>query len=713
MAVRAAMRLEATAYGGETKMEEAIYKAAVTFRGAINEQGLCKEVRQGGRWGSLASQDQILRQNRYLKRKLNEVDRGQERKRMRYHNCISTFWIVHAGLSDPGLSLRSVADWCKDFNVSVSPLAPSSVSAVRDAFCETLKGMANVGIRKFLEHVPCGWILIKQVHDEANMRLRSHLSDSSGLKRGRCSSIQNSVLTIHKEASPSSVFRMPLELIALNRKNARGLATALLHHMKGVLEATGDCLTGRPDGQTVRTTHVVIGDGVSTNEAACKIVFDHMQSKTTGFMYNMFVMRCASHQANLVVQTAICGPGVSHKELDGHPLLVCCSRLFRHLMPEMVEGFSRRLFSYIENTASVRSAATVTLEQKEAANRTKALQSLYGREVLPDRLVGDEGVNGNLKKLECIRAEFDEDDWPNLFETLQRYLLQVEEKPVVTRFHLFADCVYCLLRWKLFGICPETVLQSSVVNKMQRTRRRLSGVQAYLKEPQTDLDLICSALCLQLAMYATNLTGQKVVSLARGASGEDWRRGSADENEPTLVKLARGHVASWSWARMAAIMQLVDVDPVLRDHKAHVLECLIVTAGELHIRFKQYETYPTRIVLLSRRYNPDGYLHEMKHFLTCSCDDLDRGFSLPLREEAKVHGSIQAAIQYLHADTVQELINAIALHVEGSSLDVERKHRLDKTNEKQSVWSGSGKPKQHHSAVAKGLRARQKSYSEG
>ena len=78
-----------------------------------------------------------------------------------------------------------------------------------------------------------------------------------------------------------------------------------------------------------------------------------------------------------------------------------------------------------------------------------------------------------------------------------------------------------------------------------------------------------------------------------------------------------------------------------------------------------------------------------------------------------MHGSIQAAIQYLHADTVQELINAIALHVEGSSLDVERKHRLDKTNEKKSVWSGSGKPKQHHSAVAKGLRARQKSYSEG
>ena len=117
-------------------------------------------------------------------------------------------------------------------------------------------------------------------------------------------------------------------------------------------------------------------------------------------------------------------------------------------------------------------------------------------------------------------------------------------------------------------------------------------------------------------MYAASLRGQKVVSLARGASGEDWRRGSADENEPTLVKLARGHVASWSWARMAAIMQLVDVGPVLRDNKADVLECLVITAGELHIRFKQYETYPTRLVLLSQRYNPDGYHDEMKHLIS-------------------------------------------------------------------------------------------------
>ena len=51
MAVRAATRLEAAAYEGETEMGQDIYKAAVAFWSAINEQGLCKDVRQGGRWG--------------------------------------------------------------------------------------------------------------------------------------------------------------------------------------------------------------------------------------------------------------------------------------------------------------------------------------------------------------------------------------------------------------------------------------------------------------------------------------------------------------------------------------------------------------------------------------------------------------------------------------------------------------------------------------
>eukprot|EP00974_Lingulodinium_polyedra_P115389 11155078-Lingulodinium_polyedra.AAC.1 len=59
------------------------------------------------------------------------------------------------------------------------------------------------------------------------MRLRSFLPGLEGIKRGRNSSVQNSVLTVRRGASPDDVVRMPLGLIAMGRKNARTLATVL------------------------------------------------------------------------------------------------------------------------------------------------------------------------------------------------------------------------------------------------------------------------------------------------------------------------------------------------------------------------------------------------------------------------------------------------------------------------------------------------------
>ena len=80
------------------------------------------------------------------------------------------------------------------------------------------------------------------------MRLRSCLKGSEGITRGRTSSVQNSVVTVHRGASPGEVVRMPLELIAMERTNARTLATALLCHIREVLEAAPTCQTGCPNG---------------------------------------------------------------------------------------------------------------------------------------------------------------------------------------------------------------------------------------------------------------------------------------------------------------------------------------------------------------------------------------------------------------------------------------------------------------------------------
>ena len=100
------------------------------------------------------------------------------------------------------------------------------------------------------------------------------------------------------------------------------------------------------------------------------------------------------------------------------------------------------------------------------------------------------------------------------------------------------------------------------------------------------------------------------------------------------MKLARGHVATWSWARLAEIMAHVADDPALRAHEGSVLEALAVTAGELQVRFRQYERWPARVVLMSRRFNPNGFWDVAQAFLIAAPGSLDVAYSLPLRTRA-------------------------------------------------------------------------------
>ena len=56
------------------------------------------------------------------------------------------------------------------------------------------------------------------------------------------------------------------------------------------------------------------------------------------------------------------------------------------------------------------------------------------------------------------------------------------------------------------------------------------------------------------------------------------------------------------------------------------------------LRFHQYETLPGRVVLLSRKFNPEGCSKEAVNLLTCDLETLDLGYSLHLRREAWADG---------------------------------------------------------------------------
>ena len=177
-------------------------------------------------------------------------------------------------------------------------------------------------------------------------------------------------------------------------------------------------------------------------------------------------------------------------------------------------------------------------------------------------------------------------------------------------------------------------------------------------------------------MITTSITGQKV-------AGDD------DDRLPLLLRLAKGTVTARAGEELAGILTGVPDDPGLRNHWGVVLERLLVTMGQLSLRFLQYQEYPGRLALMSRRYNPSGHHDEIMHCLHCPDDEVDTGYSKPLKREAlaRAADSQTDAILYLLSKEVQEEIDTLVTCVETSTLDVERKHAYDRRIEKHEVCS--------------------------
>ena len=117
---------------------------------------------------------------------------------------------------------------------------------------------------------------------------------------------------------------------------------------------------------------------------------------------------------------------------------------------------------------------------------------------------------------------------------------------------------------------------------------------------------------------------------------------------------------------------------------------LLVTQGQLVVRFSKYTLFPCRVVLLSKRFNLDGYYDEIIDLLHCDVLLLDSGYALLLRQEAWDAGpSLTDALRFLVSSQVQEEIDTIAVSIETSTMDVERKHNLDKRSEKCTVNSAA------------------------
>ena len=81
--------------------------------------------------------------------------------------------------------------------------------------------------------------------------------------------------------------------------------------------------------------HILVGDGVATNEAAARRLLTDMKDEGI-VQYNLLLWHCSAHQSNLVCHVAICGELVKDPAKSNR-LCACASRLYKHLSQYVTE----------------------------------------------------------------------------------------------------------------------------------------------------------------------------------------------------------------------------------------------------------------------------------------------------------------------------------------------------------------------------------------
>ena len=621
---------------------------------------------------------ELAKARRNLSKQRNKVDdlKGQlqDERIAKISGRIKDQWLIRVGTAAPTTPLRTLAQWCRDFPLDETKnISHVYVSHVKDAYVEAIKTIneatvcaqvASAGAAQVGEETKP--VFVVHIQDEAAMKVKSYVhsaAHSSGLQtsgRGKTSKIQNHVVTIHTADSATEFFT---ELQALQRKDGRTIATCLIQIAKKAFEVISQGMESIGGHcRTSRIVHIVVGDAINTNDNACRRMFRFFQdlSPQIRMRYALVVIRCASHQSNLVVAVAICGRQMANV-LENNQICGTCSRLFKYLIPEYLEEFASNLRAHVLKLrfCHVFDQTVLTAKQQESAK----IRELYGDGVLPPSLL--QWLNGSVTEFEhfCEEGVDKELVCGQLYQLLYRFVLRLESKPVVTRFWLFAECVWCLLLIDILGF-PSSIFTLSTVSARKLNVKRLRLVQQFFAQANMPADLRRAALCLQLTQHAVSMSSQ-----SKPQEGK----------LPLFVRLAQGEVQQHTCEHMQKLIRLLHVDPKL--DVVDTMQGLLTTEIHIIIRFEVYSRYPGKLWEMCRKYNPLGHLLAIQAFLEEPEEELDYGYAHQLQVRALAEGSISDAATYLMSSPVQaeiaELLNRILAH----SLDVERKHNQDKASE--------------------------------
>jgi len=254
-------------------------------------------------------------------------------------------------LSSPGQNARGLT---KAFNDVVgldnNIVSRSSMDKVRGAWVEFYKAMVmKLAAERVAADVAsanttrAAFVLLFLIHvqDEADIRFRSGADDDVNIpRRSRASKVQQHVVEL---ATKHGALEIPTEMEALGDKTAATLCTSFERLVRSiaadVFPATGvgakpqasvpakpqalvrakpQALVSAKPQPEVWLFHILVGDGIATNDAAAKRLWACLQERGLGPRVRCFllVIVCGSHQA-----------GLNENCSDGQGGRSCCTRI--------------------------------------------------------------------------------------------------------------------------------------------------------------------------------------------------------------------------------------------------------------------------------------------------------------------------------------------------------------------------------------------------
>jgi hypothetical protein len=641
------------------------------------------------------------------KRRRLAEQRVQEVVSEKVSGRIAHIWFCRVGLADPAIPAATLEQVAQEFGATEEKqISHTYIGAVKDCFCEIIKEQRYKQLTGIVQVTPpsmrqeCGALketmpfFLGHVHDEASMRMRSFgsaaLSEEGAhqdstcrrVVRGRTSKVQNHVLTIQTGTQNLELYT---ELQPLQNKTADTIGHALIAVTSKALQYMMSANSQYGCTQ-VRVVHLLTGDGIATNQAAARRVAYRFLRQPVQFQaagganatmtvrYSVCEWPCASHCANLCVQVAICGhrlPGAK-PNADSNVICAATTRFYKYLQVDYSEEFYFSMKQFVLSRLDI--AVQPGNPEGLIDPSSSMLQSLYGKEVLPDELVWF--FNGSLDGLrKVVGPDADVTHLPGrAVDLVTKYILFLDERPTPSRFWTFAECVYGLLRMKLMNI-PAEACSVHTKTLQPENQKRLKRLRSFYNkagapnDPGSGQLLREAALALQLTCHACSISAKKFM---------------ADDNPiPTLVRLGKGEVQLKISEQIQAILPKLSQDPQLDQDRA--FQRVFDTSASLIIHFAQYLEFPTRLWELTSAWNPSGFAAAIEDFLELEPDRLDVGYSLQLQQDAFEIGGrpgiTPKAIAYLMSTAVQDELTGLFKAGCATSLDVERKNNCDKRAE--------------------------------